>query len=281
MSNEVSRGMINPPEWRALAAKIRALPGRAVWEIFAGSANLSVAFEAEGWHVAPAVDVMIEPAFDLLNPLFMAVVLGLVLEGWFVLVHLGPPCSSFSMAVNRFPSYRLRDVDHPCGVPDLPHHRQVKVEMGNALADATIRIVQAQMATKSFWQVEQPESSLMWYLPAFLELRRKFFHATRDVCMDGAPWCKPTTIIANFEGIQALECRCKGGHDHLPLVGRAPDGRSWMAIACPYWPGFTQALAKVWKRCKPSSTEQVDHQQAHRGGVIGVCAEGTWAEVLE
>ena len=50
------------------------------------------------------------PDFDLLNPMFMAIVPGLVLEGRFAVIHLGPPCSSFSMAVNRLKSYAMRSL---------------------------------------------------------------------------------------------------------------------------------------------------------------------------
>ena len=65
-------------------------------------AVLTQAFVAEGWAVAPPVDVANSKAMDLLNPAFFLLVLGLVLEGHIVLLHLGPPCSSFSMAFNRF-----------------------------------------------------------------------------------------------------------------------------------------------------------------------------------
>ena len=108
-----------------------------MWEIFAGPGTLSVAFDRAGWIVAPSVDILLCPAFDLLNPLFIAVILGLVLEGIFVLTHLGPPRAPFCSS---------------------------GVSMGNALAETTIRIARAQSAIKQFLQNEQPEFSSMWCL---------------------------------------------------------------------------------------------------------------------
>ena len=129
--------MLSAPELSELTLAVERLACPAMWEIFAFPGTLSVAFERAGWIVAPSVDILLCPAFDLLNPLFIAVILGLVLEGIFVLTHLGPPRAPFCSS---------------------------GVSMGNALADTTIRIARAQSAIKHFWQHEQPEFSLMWCL---------------------------------------------------------------------------------------------------------------------
>ena len=62
--------------------------------------------------------------------------------------------------------------------------------------------------------------------------------ATRAVCNDGAPWQKGTTIIANYNGIQTLNLPCQGGHKHVSLESRAPNGQAWASTASAYWPGF-------------------------------------------
>ena len=93
------------------------------------------------------------------NHLLFGVILGLVVEGRFVLMHLGPPCAPFSSK---------------------------DVSMGNALAETTFRIAKAQSATKQFWQLEQPESSLMRCLPEMLSLESSAKNSVRHFCMGGA-----------------------------------------------------------------------------------------------
>ena len=85
---------------------------------------LTECMRERGWQCAAPLDILYHPDFDLLNPLFLAVVVGLILEGRFAILHLAPPCSSFSMAVNRFKSYAMRSWDFPLGLPNLPPHRE-------------------------------------------------------------------------------------------------------------------------------------------------------------
>ena len=149
------------PEWAVLAATIRALPKRAFWEIFAGTAGLTLAFSDAGWCIAPPVDIDDSESFDLLNPLFISVVVGLILEGRISLLHLAPPCSSFAWALNRFVSLRLRSVQDPGGLPDLSAANHQKVRLGNALCDVACRIAAAQHRAKGDWELGQPASPLM------------------------------------------------------------------------------------------------------------------------
>ena len=97
-----------PPVWSKLIAHVRSFQILLFWEIFAGCAVLIDCMQEQGWTCAAPLDILIHPDFDLLNPMFMAIVLGLILEGRFGVVHLGPPCSSFSMAVNRFKKKKKR-----------------------------------------------------------------------------------------------------------------------------------------------------------------------------
>ena len=82
---------------------------------FAGKACLTREFLRQGWPCGPPVDIVYNPDFDLLNPLFLAVVLGLIFERLVRVLHLGPPCSSFSMACNRFEKYAMRSANEPGG----------------------------------------------------------------------------------------------------------------------------------------------------------------------
>jgi len=64
--------------------------------------------------------------------------------------------------------------------------------------------------------------------------------------MDGAPWLKPTAIIGNHACIELLACRCNRTHEHINLVGKAPCGRAWTAVASAYWPQFAAMIVKTW-----------------------------------
>ena len=72
------------------------------------------------------------------------------------------------------------------------------------------------------------------------------YQAVRCVCVDGAPWMKPTCIIGNAESILSLQAGCPGCRSHIPLQGRSPDGRAWTAVASSYWPRFAQVMARSW-----------------------------------
>ena len=71
----------DPEEWTALAARIRRTGGCLFWELFSGEAVLTQAFVNEGWDVGPPIDVAYSKSFDMLEPGFFMLVLGLILEG--------------------------------------------------------------------------------------------------------------------------------------------------------------------------------------------------------
>ena len=91
-------------EWATNASRDRSAGGNLFWVLFAGVAILARTFADEGWSTGPPIDIVYTEAFNLLDPGVFMVVLGLILEGWVSVLHLGPPCASFSMAFNRFQS---------------------------------------------------------------------------------------------------------------------------------------------------------------------------------
>ena len=80
-----------------------------------------------GWCVVEPVDVADNPAFNLLNLAFVALVIALLWEGLVALLWLGPPCSSPSMAANRSWNHAMRDQWSPGGFSWL---QGVKLEKG-------------------------------------------------------------------------------------------------------------------------------------------------------
>ena len=150
--------------------------------------------------VSTPLDILDNDAYDLLNPLSVAIILGLLLKGRCAMLHLGPPCSRFSMAVNRFIKHRMRTAALPGGLPELTAVREEKVRLGNALAIATTYLAMAQVRVKRQWSIEQPGSSIMWLFEPFRCFIREhaILKVTIDVCAYGAPWKKPTTLAVSF-----------------------------------------------------------------------------------
>ena len=136
----VHRGPGWPKAWRVVVDTIRGFPQRCFWEIFSGSAGLSKEFKAQGWFVGPPIDILFDVDLDVLNPEFRAVCIGLIFENRIRLLHLGPPCSSFSMACNRFFHCRLRSRTQRAGLANLRPLQKVKVSEGNGLADVATEL---------------------------------------------------------------------------------------------------------------------------------------------
>ena len=70
------------------------------------------------------MDILYNPDYDVLNPLFLSMVLWIFYERLLKVLHLGQPCSSFSMAVNSFKTYALRSAKYPEVFEELPPHRE-------------------------------------------------------------------------------------------------------------------------------------------------------------
>ena len=246
-----------PKSWLALISSIRMLGMLCFWEIFAGAAGLTSAFANAGWPIAPPIDIFFCAEFGLLNPLFLGVCLGIIFGRRIRLLHVGPPCSSFSMACNGCMSTRMRSAKFPGGLPELSDVRRDRVTLGNALAEVAVKLCQAQSLAGGLWTWEQPWSSLMWiYHPvqAFL-LKYREGMAYVDVCAFGAPWKMPTGLAANFHAIEELFRLCTCMKPHTILRGPGPGGKAWTAIASPYWPAFAAEWAVVCNFCKPCHEE--------------------------
>ena len=84
-----------PSSWRALISAVRLLNCMCFWEIFSGVAVLTGAFADAGWAVAPPIDILYCTDYDLLNPLFLGVCLGLIFERRIRMLHVGPMLQLF------------------------------------------------------------------------------------------------------------------------------------------------------------------------------------------
>ena len=205
-----------------------------------------------------------DPSYNLLNPLFMGIAVGIISEGRVLLLHLAPPCSSFSVALNSAQASAVRSSDAPSGLPGLPKYKEDKVRLGNALAEAMVVLASAQARLVRFVQFEQPARSLMLAYPSVTSTMDefKFVAYQRDACVDGAPWRKPLLIVTPTSPVgRRLSATCPGGHTHIVLRGHSPQGGPWTRVAAPYWPAWTRAIVAAWRptlqrelasRCIPS-----------------------------
>ena len=83
---------------------------------------------------------------------------------------LAIPCTTFSRA-RRSPKPGmpgpLRSSEEPWGLTTLTGRDQEKLDLGNAITRCTLRIVVALERYKIPYIVENPQTSILWWLPEF------------------------------------------------------------------------------------------------------------------
>ena len=239
------------PEWLQFAIHIRSFGTQIALEVFAGTCIISSLFVEWGIPCGPPFEILIFPWMDLLNPSFLCLLVGLVLEGRFWFLWLAPPCSTFSMACNRFIETMLRNIAYLEGLPSLTGVRLEKVRIGNALRDVALTLARAQASVGETLGLEQPATSLMLETEGFKAMEKETgaVRGLRDQCVDGAPWKKTTAVISNDANFLEMERRCDISHSHILLQGRNDAGISWTEIASSYWPQFAHE-ATAESRCE-------------------------------
>ena len=89
-------------------------------------------------------------------------------------------------------------------------------------------------------------------------------------------------MFANSTLILAIARQCPGfPHRHISLVGYAPCGRNWTAIAGPYWPQFARVWAEAWASLLPLCKDVSACNSTHLAGVHCWNTEMSLAAQLE
>ena len=173
-----------PNAWIELVRNVRALGRPACWEIFSGSARLTGAFMERGVWCATPVDVIDDPNFNLLNCMFVAVLIGLMAAHLIDLVHISPPDATFTGSYAK-----LRSASKPEGIDGLQAGELEMVRVGNALAEVAATMMKVQTKAGNHYQLEQPLRSIMMHLPvikkAITETGGRPYR--RDADADSAP----------------------------------------------------------------------------------------------
>ena len=207
---------------------------------------------------------------DLSRPEFVAQWLQLARQGRVLAVMGGPPCETWSVARYRPNTPRqgtalprtLRSQQRPWGLLDLTERERTQVELGNALLRTQILFLYAAAAVgfaavmehpaRPTWNPGAPSS---WLLPELQHLSGLpgVDVVQLDQCTAGAPWRKPTTLLAvNLPSLRLQVAALPGGgrcspalgHVHQSLVGKAEDGTWRTAPAKTYPQGLCALLAR-------------------------------------
>ena len=238
-----------PDSWVRLVHTIRGLKRPSFWEQFAGLGRLTGAFRDEGAHCAPPIDAAVDPDYNVLNAAFLTVIIGILRSHLIDLLHIAPPCSSFSIIRSMSIASRIRSKEFPDGLPDLQPRQALQVKLGNALAEVAAVMMKAQHDAGNLVQLEQPAGSLMEHFSAMKDAIKKVEAKgyQRDSCCDGAPWRKSLILFTPTTAVGAsMIAHCRGCEEHIRLRGKAANGVDWTRIAAPYWPGWARAIASKW-----------------------------------
>ena len=205
-------------------------------ELFAGEGNWSSAHRAAGLRVHGGVDLkgasgrFMDLSDDSCFHEVCALALRRVVAEW----HAGPPCLTFGTL--RRP--RLRSKLQPFGFD--PNDPLTALHNKLAMRVAFLFCIAATLG--QYFSVEQPGSSVMFYLHCFLSLAKLGAALTRFCCCSfGAPYMKPMRWLHNKPWLLELagSCTCNKSSPHFVIQGT-----------------FTkQSVADFDARCSPSALQ--------------------------
>ena len=246
-------------EARSDRARAPAMMRPRFLELFSGSGRLAAAIKESKLGLTEVWDIIHGPEYDLTNPARVAHLLKRIKQRHFWMVHLGPPCASFSIA--RLP--RVRSRDHPWGLPNLVGKAKKLVEDGTYLCLLAIEIALACIAAGIHFSFENPASSMMWDFPPMRKLLDlpEVFQVTLHYCRYGVDWKKPTILMSNFLPLRRLGLRCNHSAPHQILRGLSPTGELWTKVACPYPLELCRAYAELARQIAPSAAS-IPHSMA-------------------
>ena len=158
-----------PESWTGLCIEMRSFRCRSLWNMLPDNSVLSHSFRQAGWEVAWPFDANLNPFFNLQNPLFFAVAVGLLLEGRVAVLNL-PPLDA-----------------------------AILVKLAQS---------QQQVKGYSIWTQSQSTATSVWAQTEVQCLLRDAHRIVRSTCLDGAPWSQNNEIVSNHCSILSLQGIC-------------------------------------------------------------------------
>lgn len=202
-------------------------------ELFRGEGNWSLSHELHKLRVHKGLDIKgLRVAFlDLMDDSvfhqLLALALRRVIRDW----HAGPPCKTFGTL--RRP--RIRSKRYPSGF----NLKDSITREHNILALRTAFLMAIVVSLGDYFSVEQPGSSVMFYMAIFRRIVQLGCVITRMCfCAFGSPFKKPSQWLHNKPWLLELAspCRCESSSQHFVIQGT-----------------FTRAsIPDFVSRCKPS-----------------------------
>ena len=216
---------------------------------------------AKGGLILPPIEItpneFVKIAVDVCDVDVICHLHKLVEAGKILAVHMGTPCSSFSLArKDDGGPPPLRDAQNLTGKPGLNPADQEKVDLGNFFAEISYVLAQLCLRHGVHWSIENPAGSYLWKLPGMTALC-KFDTVARfelDMCRFGSPHMKPTAILSS-QDLHSLALRCDKEvrpHHHEPLVGKVLVDGKWIyktRLAQVYPPALCDQWAQAILAC--------------------------------
>ncbi len=166
----------------------RFIRQRVFIEIFSGVGRLGAAVAQLGGSIL-CWDISCWPQYDLTCIKHQQLLRGWVSANLVWGIHLGTPCSSFSIARSGRPP-PLRSAESPLGLPDLSPADTERVRIGNVLARFSAGLLLlGRRPGVPCTVVENPQSSRLLLFPAFVAPAKFSVYrvALTNLCMYGTP----------------------------------------------------------------------------------------------
>ena len=174
-------------------------------EVFAGCARLSSACKGLGLGVFDPIEIGNGAVFDVSRRSTQRVLLDMARAGLFAYVHLGTPCTVWSIARK--------------GLTNQPRARS-REQLGIEFVFFSSVMCQIQSQQGSFWSIENPQSSRLWKFEPIVRLRAlpKAHFVVWDMCAYRESHKKPAALLTNVSALDPLGQRCTRITDTCPFV---------------------------------------------------------------
>ena len=210
-------------------------------EICGGIGSVTSAMTKIGYNALPPIELSDSPHFDVRDLKVINWLCCMLKSGKLRALMAEPVCTTFSPAAHPC----IRSYTQPKGF-DM---KNKKTEHGNMIAFRCLYLVwyAAQCGRPSL--LEQPRLSKMAWLSIwrFLIKYKNFGEAVVASCQFGSIHRKEFRLLCWGLDLAALECKCPGGHDHVPIAGKftKPSAMYMPALAAHFARAFSNALRRI------------------------------------